>query len=152
MTPLQGIAAVAPDVQVIFEDGSDLEAAKKAAAEADAVVIVAGYNFDDEGEYISGDDFGSMSGAAESVGGDRKPGLGLHKDEVELIQTAGPENPQFCGSSDWRQYHYLERVAGQRGCSADGLLSWPGRRHSSGRNSLWGCESKRKTSLCHSGR
>ena len=93
MTPLQGIAAVAPDVQVIFEDGSDLEAAKKAAAEADAVVIVAGYNFDDEGEYISGDDFGSMSGAAESVGGDRKPGLGLHKDEVELIQAAGPENP-----------------------------------------------------------
>ena len=66
VTPLQGIAAVAPDVQVIFEDGSDLEAAKKAAAEADAVVIVAGYNFDDEGEYISGDDFGSMSGAAES--------------------------------------------------------------------------------------
>ena len=32
VTPLQGIAAVAPDVQVIFEDGSDLEAAKKAAA------------------------------------------------------------------------------------------------------------------------
>ena len=57
------------------------------------MVIVAGYNFDDEGEYISGDDFGSMSGAAESVGGDRKPGLGLHKDEVELIQAAGPENP-----------------------------------------------------------
>ena len=34
VTPLQGIAAVAPDVQVIFEDGSDLEAAKKAAAAA----------------------------------------------------------------------------------------------------------------------
>ncbi len=92
VTPLQGIAAVAPDVQVIYEDGSDLEAAKKAAAEADAVLFVVGYNFDDEGEFISGDDFGSMSGAAESVGGDRKPGLGLHKDEQELILAAGPCN------------------------------------------------------------
>ena len=63
VTPLQGIAAVAPDTEVIFEDGSDLEAAKKAAAQADAVLFVVGYNFDDEGEYISGDDFGSMSGA-----------------------------------------------------------------------------------------
>lgn len=92
VTPLQGIAAVAPEVQVLYEDGSDLEAAKKAAAEADAVVFVVGYNFDDEGEYISGDDFGSMSGAAESVGGDRKPGLGLHKDEENLIRQVGPVN------------------------------------------------------------
>lgn len=94
VTPLQGIAAVAPEVQVLYEDGSDLEAAKRAAAEADAVLFVVGYNFDDEGEYISGDDFGSMSGAAESVGGDRKPGLGLHADEVELIRAAGPVNPK----------------------------------------------------------
>lgn len=35
VTPLQGIAAVAPDTEVIFEDGSDLEAAKKAAAQAE---------------------------------------------------------------------------------------------------------------------
>lgn len=92
VTPLQGIKAVAPDVEILYEDGSDLEAAKKAAAEADAVIFVVGYNFDDEGEYISGDDFGAMSGAAESVGGDRKPGLGLHKDEQELILAAGPVN------------------------------------------------------------
>ena len=92
VTPLQGIAKVAPDVEVTYCDGSDLEAAKKAASEADAVVFVVGYNFGDEGEYISGDDFGSMSGAAESVGGDRKPGLGLHKDEQDLILAAGPCN------------------------------------------------------------
>ena len=92
VTPLQGIAKVAPDVEVTYCDGSDLEAAKKAATEADAVVFVVGYNFGDEGEYISGDDFGSMSGAAESVGGDRKPGLGLHKDEQDLILAAGPCN------------------------------------------------------------
>ena len=92
VTPLQGIAKVAPDVEVIYADGSDLEAAKKAAAEADAAVFIVGYNFDDEGEYISGDDFGSMSGAAESVGGDRKPGLSLHADEVKLIQEVGSVN------------------------------------------------------------
>ncbi len=92
VTPLQGIAAAAPEIEVLYEDGSDLEAAKKAAKEADAVLFVVGYNFDDEGEYISGDDFGSMSGAAESVGGDRKPGLGLHEEDQELIRQAGALN------------------------------------------------------------
>ena len=92
VTPLQGIAKVAPDVEVIYADGSDIEAAKKAAAEADAALFVVGFNHDDEGEYIAGDDFGSMSGAAMSVGGDRKEGLGLHADEVALIQAVGPVN------------------------------------------------------------
>lgn len=92
VTPLQGLRAAAEDTQILYEDGSDLEKAKEAAAQADAVIIVAGYNFGDEGEYISGDDFGSMSGAAQSVGGDRKAGLGLHQDEQELILAVGPVN------------------------------------------------------------
>lgn len=33
-----------------------------------------------------------MSGAAESIGGDRKGGLALHEDEVRLIREAGPLN------------------------------------------------------------
>jgi len=92
VTPLEGIAKVAPDVEVVYADGSNIEAAKKAAAEADAAVFVVGFNHDDEGEYIAGDDFGSMSGAAMSVGGDRKGGLALHADEVTLINAVGPVN------------------------------------------------------------
>ena len=92
VTPLQGIAKVAPDVEIVYADGSDIEVAKKAAAEADAALFVVGFNFDDEGEFIAGDDFGSMSGAAMSVGGDRKRGLSLHEDEIALIQAAGPLN------------------------------------------------------------
>lgn len=92
VTPLQGIAKIAPDVQIIYEDGSDLEAAKKAAQEADGVLFVVGYNFGDEGEFISGDQFGSMSGASGTVGGDRKNGLGLHPDEQKLIEEVGPLN------------------------------------------------------------
>jgi len=95
VTPLEGIAKVAPDVEVVYADGSDIEAAKKAAAEADAAVFVVGFNHDDEGEYIAGDDFGSMSGAAMSVGGDRKGGLALHADEVTLINAVGPVNRKF---------------------------------------------------------
>lgn len=92
VTPLQGIAKVAPGVEVVYADGSDLEAAKKAAAEADAALFVVGFNYDDEGEYIAGDDFGSMSGASMSVGGDRKGGLALHADEIALIKAVGPLN------------------------------------------------------------
>lgn len=92
VTPLQGIAKIAPDVEIVYQDGSDMESAKNAAKEADAVIFVVGYNFSDEGEYISGDDFGSMSGAAESIGGDRKVGLSLHKEDIELLNQVGPIN------------------------------------------------------------
>ena len=108
-----------------------MEAAKKAAAQADAVLFVAGYNFDDEGEYISGDDFGSMSGAAESVGGDRKPDFGLHKDESRVDSCSWPGKPEFCSCNDWWEYHYHEGMAGQYRCCFDGILSGTGRRNCS---------------------
>ena len=92
VTPLEGIKAIAPDVEVLYADGSDIRKAKQAAEQADAVVFVVGYDFGDEGEFISGDNFGSMSGASESIGGDRKNGLGLHADEAELIRQVAPVN------------------------------------------------------------
>lgn len=88
-TPLQGIADVVPNADVVYYDGENLEHAKELAKGADAVIFVVGYDYDDEGEYISEDEFDSYTGAA---GGDRKNSLGLHKAEIELINTVGPEN------------------------------------------------------------
>lgn len=90
VTPLQGLKAVHPDCEVVFNDGSDLESAKKLAAEGDAVVFVVGFNHDDEGEFVAADENTNYMG---SLGGDRKNGLGLHADEVKLLQEVGPVNP-----------------------------------------------------------
>lgn len=89
VTPEEGLKKVNENCEVIVNDGSDIESAKKLAAEADAVIFVVGYNHDDEGEFISENEAENYTGA---MGGDRKCSLGLHDDEVKLIQEVGPVN------------------------------------------------------------
>jgi beta-glucosidase len=88
VTPVEGITKAAPGAKVIFDDGSDLERAKKTAAAADAVVFVVGFDHDDEGEYVAGE---GADNYTESIGGDRKT-LSLHADEVALLKAVGPQN------------------------------------------------------------
>jgi beta-glucosidase len=53
VTPLAGIqAAFEGKVEVLHDDGSDLEQAKATAQAADAVVLVVGYTHVDEGEFL----------------------------------------------------------------------------------------------------
>ena len=89
VSPLQGIAKVAGDKRVIFNDGSDIQHAKRLAKKADYVVFVAGYDCNDEGEYVSNDQAGNYM---DPIGGDRHQSLGLHPDEIHLIREVGPEN------------------------------------------------------------
>ena len=89
VTPEEGLKKANPGCEVVFNDASDLESAKALAKEADAVVFVVGYNHDDEGEFISEDQSENYIG---SMGGDRKKSLGLHEDEVKLLQEVGPVN------------------------------------------------------------
>jgi beta-glucosidase len=89
VTPVAGISKLLPDAEVIYYHGADLGKAQRIAKEADAVIIVAGYNHDDEGEYIS-----SSAEFKRDIGGDRKESLGLHKNEIELIKAAAPVNPK----------------------------------------------------------
>lgn len=89
VSPIQGIANISPKSQVIFYDGENIEHAKELAEEADAVIFVVGFNHDDEGEYVSEAQSQGYTGAA---GGDRTTSLGLHKNEIELIQKVGLSN------------------------------------------------------------
>ena len=53
VSPLSGIMKRMPRALILYNDGTDLELAKKQAADVDAVVIVAGYVHSDEGEFLS---------------------------------------------------------------------------------------------------
>ncbi len=90
ISPLEGLRLAAPDAEVLFDDGKDPARAQALAATVDAVVIVVGYDHNDEGEYVSAD---AAEGYTGSMGGDRRHSLGLHSSDVDLIQAVGPCNP-----------------------------------------------------------
>jgi beta-glucosidase len=112
-SPLDGIRAALPQADVAYADGADVAAAVAAAKDADAVVIVAGMDFDDEGERVENDDvnldvfgfpftFGPfkwlMSVFARNRshfgrGGDRDA-LTLHAADEQLIAAVSEVNPR----------------------------------------------------------
>lgn len=89
VTPEEGLKKANESCEIVFDDGSDIARAKALAAESDAVIFVVGYNYDDEGEFVSQDQASNYTGA---MGGDRKKSLGLHADEIELLKQVGPVN------------------------------------------------------------
>ena len=78
VTPLRGLMKKMPGAQILYDDGSNLEKARALAADADAVVIVAGYIHSDEGEYLA-----DRSDIAD-MGGDRAS-MRLHQRDIDLI-------------------------------------------------------------------
>ncbi len=89
ISPIQGLKMTAPEVEVSFDLGEDHEKAKRLAAEADAVVFAVGYDYNDEGEFVSEDEAAGYTG---TMGGDRRNSLGLHQKDIELIKAVGPVN------------------------------------------------------------
>lgn len=129
VTPLQGLrAAVEPlGVEVLHDDGTRPERAAALAASADAALVVAGYDYRDEGEYMGGFPPPGFKGllprpplrllpkalmaAARTrrdntllMGGGDRRSLTLHDDEERLILTVAAANARtvvalMCGSA-----------------------------------------------------
>lgn len=89
ISPLDGLKMASQKTEVLYDQGDDTARAKRLAREADAVVIVAGYDYNDEGEFVSAEE---ASGYTGSMGGDRKESLGLHQEDIDLIKAVGPSN------------------------------------------------------------
>lgn len=89
ISPLEGIEKHLDTGKVIYNDGKDINKAVELAESSDAVVLVVGYNHDDEGEFVAADE---EHGYTESIGGDRRKSLGLKDKEIELIKKVGPIN------------------------------------------------------------
>lgn len=123
VTALDGLRAALPGARIVHDDGSDPDAAARAAADADAAVVVVGYTAMDEGEWVGGDILGrddlwalypdpadaadqsvadalrevARSGGSvvggESAGGDRAS-LRLRADDVALIRAVAARQPR----------------------------------------------------------
>jgi len=102
VTALEGLRHYLGGDAVLAGDEDDIEAAKAAAARADAVVVVVGYTAEDEGEFIPGDiSLGAEEPATDipeavmavrpprnfAIGGDRLE-LGLPARQIALVQAA----------------------------------------------------------------
>jgi beta-glucosidase len=121
VTPLQGLkAALGAPFRVQYEEGSDLARAAAAARFCDVAIIVVGYTWRDEGEYLSpgGDGpwtahfpkkpfvpedepaarkmaemMAALKSPHEGVGGDRTS-LTLHREDEQLISAVAEANPR----------------------------------------------------------
>jgi beta-glucosidase len=102
VTPYEGLQTYHERLgnTVIFDDGSDLKRAVALAKSADDVVIVVGYTFEDEGEYIISTEAMAESAKAgklvgkKGVGGDREV-LKLLKRDQQLINTLAGSNDKL---------------------------------------------------------
>ncbi|HIL81863.1 MAG TPA: glycosyl hydrolase [Myxococcales bacterium] len=92
--PLAGLRAGAPEhCEVVFDTGEDLEKTRQLAAAADAVIVLAGYTHEDEGEYIPEVSTGESAVPIASIGGDRLD-LTLGKGQEALILAVSEANPK----------------------------------------------------------
>ena len=112
VTPLAGLRAALPEVEIATSGSDDLQVAAVTAADADAAVVVVGYTAEDEGEYVGSfdpelatlyppsEDPNALSDLArvwdegpQSVGGDRDS-LRLHPHDEALIRAVAAANPR----------------------------------------------------------
>jgi beta-glucosidase len=103
ISPLEGIRNYfsGAETQILSAPSNDLNAIKNICAKADAVIIVAGTTYKDEGEYIGNgkirdpknpDKKNFITGTGIlGVGGDRKY-LHLHQEDIDLIHAASSVN------------------------------------------------------------
>ena len=98
ITPFGGMRASLGERVVLAGDESDIEAAGKAAGNADMAIVVAGYTAEDEGEYIPGDLTAGpagpdVEGNVRAIGGDRD-NLHLPPSQIALIRAVASANPR----------------------------------------------------------
>lgn len=101
VTPYQGIAAYHEALQgneVIYDDGTDIEAAKRLAESVDQVILVVGFTHLEEGEYIifSRDEMIASAKAQKLIGkkgaGGDRTSLKLLAEDEQLIKAVAPLN------------------------------------------------------------
>ncbi len=87
VTPFEGIRSYNESLgnEVELYSGEDPELARKKAAQADEVILVVGYTFEDEGEYMILEDAMKESSEAGQLVGE--PGIGGDRSSLDLLEA-----------------------------------------------------------------
>ncbi len=110
-TPLAGLRAALPGVEVVHDPGGDAAATARVAAAADTAVVVVGYTGEDEGEYLGElppglaatlpppDSPGAVEWldnafSAGAMGAGDRDRLTLHQEDEALIRWVAAANPR----------------------------------------------------------
>ena len=121
VTPFQGITNFFnnSNVDVIYDNGKNLEETKKIAEKLDQIILVVGYTYEDEGEYVMSR--GQMLKSAEAkelvgikgIGGDRL-NLRLNNDDENLIKTLSKINENivvvYVGGSGINMNNWIDDI------------------------------------------
>ena len=121
VTPFQGITNFFnnSNVDVIYDNGKNLEETKKIAEELDQIILVVGYTYEDEGEYVMSR--GQMLKSAEAkelvgikgIGGDRLS-LRLNNEDENLIKTLSKINENivvvYVGGSGINMNNWIDDI------------------------------------------
>jgi beta-glucosidase len=100
ITPYSGLASyhTALGNTVVLDDASDLEQARRVARDADQVVVVVGYTYEDEGEYlISTENMKKSAEAGRLIG---KKGTGGDREDLSLIAADRELIDALAGTND----------------------------------------------------
>tara|TARA_B100000579_G_scaffold323238_1_gene273008 strand:- start:6392 stop:8542 length:2151 start_codon:yes stop_codon:yes gene_type:complete len=121
VTPFQGITNFFnnSNVDVIYDNGKNLKETKKIAEKLDQIILVVGYTYEDEGEYVMSR--GQMLKSAEAkelvgikgIGGDRLS-LRLNNDDENLIKTLSKINENivvvYVGGSGINMNNWIDDI------------------------------------------
>ena len=121
VTPFQGITNFFnnSNVDVIYDNGKNLEETIKIAEKLDQIILVVGYTYEDEGEYVMSR--GQMLKSAEAkelvgikgIGGDRLS-LRLNNDDENLIKTLSKINKNivvvYVGGSGINMTNWIDDI------------------------------------------
>jgi beta-glucosidase len=87
------LGRVGSEIDLVVGDGGDVASAAEAARSAEAAVVVVGYTYEDEGEYIPSDMTMEGEEKGQALGGDRDS-LSLSSADEELILAVAAANPR----------------------------------------------------------
>ena len=171
VTPLEGIRAAFPDAEVRLVEIDDVAAAAEAAAGADVAIVVAGYDAQDEGEYIGPDstatpellslfppipdDMVRVLGEAfapgeqsRGMGGDRAS-LSLRPVDEEIIRAVAAANPSTVVAVVAAGAVLTEGWRAQVPAVRDDVVRRHGGRSRSGRRADGGAQPERPSAVLH---
>jgi beta-glucosidase len=132
------LGRVGSEIDLVVGDGGDVASAAEAARSAEAAVVVVGYTYEDEGEYIPSDMTMEGEEKGQALGGDR--------DSLSRGQSA------YGGRGCRRQRDHHESLARAGRRDSHALVSGHGRRPRGRALVVRRCVAKRKTAVLDTGR